>query len=96
MMLLNPYRFAASGGGGGGGATVTDGLVLHLDPASYSSGQVWANSVASPADGAAQTDHDYGLGSTTGSADSNDPTHAGSYWLFGGDDYFTAARQART
>lgn len=74
-------------------AHVTDGLVLMLDPAGYSSGQVWANSVASPADGAAQTAHDYNLGSS-GSAEGSDPTHAGTYWLFGGDDYFTAAASA--
>ena len=79
----------------GGGAIVTDGLVLHLDPASYSSGQVWANSVTGPADGAAQTAYDYHLGSTS-SADSNDPTHSSSYWAFDGDDYFTAAAAATT
>ena len=88
--IINPFVFAAAGGGG---SSVTSGLVLSLDPASYSSGQTWANDVASPADGSGQTAYDFYLGSTS-SADGNDPTHSGDYWTFGGDDYFTAASAA--
>lgn len=65
-------------------AYVTDGLVFMLDPASYSSGQMWGSAP-----------YDFHLGASS-SAESSDPTHNGTYWAFDGGDYFTAASAATT
>lgn len=62
--------------------------------ASYGgSGQTWANLIASPADGAAQTDYDFFLGAD-GDVSTDDPTFTGTagsntaYWAMdGGDDW---------
>lgn len=72
--------------------------VLDLDAtiaASYSgSGQVWANLIVSPADGAAQTDYDMYLGAGSGSS-TDDPTFTGSaddpaaYFAMDGGDHFS-------
>ncbi len=85
-----------------GGATYLDSVLAStccdLDAtiaASYGgSGQTWSNLIASPADGATQTDYDFWLGAGSGSA-SNDPTFTGSagdpaaYFSLDGGDYFT-------
>lgn len=95
MILINPFVYG--GGGGGGGSITTANLVLSLDAGStvsYSgSGQVWNNTVTSPADSAAQTDYNFDLGSGTGSS-ASDPTFTGTagdgaaYWAFAGSEYF--------
>jgi len=57
------------------------------------SGQTWANLIASPADGAAQTDYDFYLGFTA-TTDGDEPTFNGTagdttaYWSFDGGDRF--------
>lgn len=66
--------------------------------ASYAGGgaQKWADIVTSPADGSAQTDYDFYLGTTSG-ATGSDPTFHGTpgnnsaseYWSFDGGDLFT-------
>lgn len=63
--------------------------------ASYSgTGQTWANLVASPNDGANQTDYDFWLGADN-TATTNDPTFngtagdSGAFWSFDGGDWFT-------
>ena len=62
--------------------------------ASYTSGQTWANLIAAPADGAAQTDYDFWLGAGSG-ASTDDPTFTGTagapaaYFLHDGGDFFT-------
>ncbi len=62
---------------------------------SYSgSGQTWANLIASPADGSAQTDNDFWLG-FTGTPSTDDPTFTGTpgdpaaYFNHDGLDYLT-------
>lgn len=61
--------------------------------ASYTSGQTWANLVAAPADGSAQTAYDFQLGATTG-AEGSDPTFVGTpgsascKFTLDGGDYF--------
>lgn len=62
--------------------------------ASYGgSGQTWANLIASPADGAAQTAYDFYLGAN-GTATTDDPTFTGTagnaaaYFSLDGGDYF--------
>jgi hypothetical protein len=79
---------------------VVASTVFDLDAtiaASYpGSGQIWANLVTAPADGAAQTAYDFWLGSTSGAA-ANDPTFNGTagsaaaYWSFDGADFFRLA-----
>ncbi|PJF23508.1 MAG: hypothetical protein CUN56_00480 [Phototrophicales bacterium] len=59
------------------------------------SGQTWSNLIASPADGAAQTDYDFYLGLGSG-ASTDDPTFTGTagdpaaYFALDGGDYFTS------
>lgn len=95
MILINPFTYGGSGGGGG--AITTANLVLSLDAGNATSyggsGQVWNNTVVTPADSAAQTDYNFDLGSGTGSSTS-DPVFTGSagsgsaYWAFAGGEYF--------
>lgn len=62
---------------------------------SYSSGQVWANTVATPADGATTSEHDWLLGRTSG-AEASDPVHtSGDRWVFTNGDRFTLAASPR-
>lgn len=74
-------RAVISGGGGTGLQDDIASACYHLDAtdsASYSgSGQTWSNLIASPHDGAAQTDFDMYLG-TTSAATATDPTFNGS------------------
>lgn len=80
--------------------SVIDSVCCDLDAtiaASYSgTGQTWANLIASPADGAAQTAYDFYLGAD-GLASTNDPTFNGTagdaaaYWGFDGGDFFQIA-----
>ncbi len=81
-----------------GGSAYLDGVlastVFDLDAtiaASYSgTGVTWANLVAAPADGAAQTDYDFYRGD--GATGTTYPTFNGSgaaaYWSFDGGDFF--------
>jgi len=94
-----------SGTVAGGGAVVSpyldgviDSTVADLDATlsdSYTSGQTWANLIASPADGAAQTDYDFYLG-VNDTATTDDPTFTGSagdsgaYFNHDGGDFFSA------
>jgi len=82
--------------GDGSLADVVASAVFDLDAtiaASYpGSGQTWANLVAAPADGSAQTAYDFFRGD--GSTSTTYPTFTGSagdsaaYWSFDGGDYF--------
>lgn len=62
---------------------------------SFTSGQTWANLIASPADSAAQADYDFHLGANN-TATTDDPTFTGTagnaaaYFSHDGGDYFTA------
>ncbi|MGB0817404.1 MAG: hypothetical protein ACPGQQ_00765 [Candidatus Puniceispirillaceae bacterium] len=90
--------------GFGGGASYLDSVlastICDLDATvsdSYGgSGQTWANLIASPADGASQSDYDFYLGAGSGSS-TDDPTFNGTagdaaaYWSFDGGDYFSLA-----
>lgn len=81
------------------------GAVADLDAtlaSSYSgTGQTWANIIASPSDGAAQTDYDMNRGASNSSS-SDDPTFNGTandpaaYWSFDGGDYFSLASGTNT
>lgn len=90
----------------GGGSAYLDGVLAStccdLDAtiaASFTSGQTWANLVASPADGASQTDYDFHLGAGSGSS-TDDPTFTGSagsqsaYFACDGGDFFTIKTMA--
>lgn len=73
----------------------SNGLVAVHDAWDYVSGQVWANSIASPADGSNQTDYDFYLGAS-GSSEGSDPTlvdggTALAHFNFGGSQYFDFA-----
>lgn len=75
---------------------ITEGIVAVLDAQSYSSGQLWDNQVASPADGSAQTDYDFWLG-TEETVTARDPTFqnlglVSAYAAFDGNDLFTLAK----
>lgn len=56
----------------------------------YSSGQTWANQIAAPSDGSAQTDSDVFLGAD-GNPGANDPVFEDNHWTFDGAQFFTAA-----
>lgn len=71
----------------------TNGLLLSLDAAAYSGGQVWENEVYSPADLSPPTSYNWLLGGGTGS-EASDPTAMnvgadGAYFSLDGGDYFT-------
>lgn len=69
--------------------------------ASFTSGQTWANLIASPSDGDAQTAYDFFLG-VDGSASTDDPTFTGSagdsasYFLMDGGDQFFGQSSGET
>jgi hypothetical protein len=81
------------------------GAVIDLDAtltASYpGTGQTWSNIIASPADGAGQTDYDMVRGSSS-SASTDDPAFNGTandpaaYWSFDGGDYLSLASGTNT
>lgn len=85
-------------GAAGGQSPYLDGVLpstcCDLDATiadSYTSGQTWANLIASPADGAGQTDYDFYLGAD-GSVSTDDPTFtgtpgdSGAYFAYDGGD----------
>lgn len=87
---------APSGGGGEPAgcdclADVIDSVVFELDATdadSYSgSGTTWANLIASPADGAGQTDYDF---TNTGYTFNGTAGDAAAYWSTDGGDYFSS------
>lgn len=83
--------FIDDASGGGGDDYVTDGLLCYLDAANASSypgsGEIWANLVAEPADGEAQTAYDYALGQGSGGVTDN-PTFVGTAGVNGAHFYF--------
>jgi hypothetical protein len=87
--LLNPYRF----GGGGAGSIVTAGLVMHLDAGNSSSfpgtGTIWANLVASPADGSGQADYDWTRGTGPAFNGSAGGMSAAEYFSTSGNEFFS-------
>lgn len=79
-------------------------VIFDLDAtqaASFTSGQTWANLIASPADGESQTAYDFFLG-IDGSSSSDDPTFTGSagdsgaYFEMDGGDFFALKSGANT
>jgi hypothetical protein len=91
-------------GGGLVSASLPASAVFDVDAtqaASYTSGQTWANLIAAPADGSAQTAYDFHLGKTSSPA-TDDPTFTGtagdasSYFALDGGDMFTLASQVNT
>lgn len=75
---------------------ITEGIVAVLDAKTYSAGQLWTNQIASPADGSAQADYDFWLG-TEETVTARDPVfqNTGSdnaYAVFDGNDLFTLAK----
>ena len=80
--------------GGGGGAL--PGLVAMFHAGNYSSGQLWTNEVAAPADGSLQADHDWWLGRSD-AADGFDPTFTAgppAYFTGSGGKIFSQAKAA--
>lgn len=98
-MFTFPIGHFSSGDGGGGSYLdeVLASTCCDLDAtisASYGgSGQTWANLIASPADGSAQTGYDFHLG-TDDSSSTDDPTFSGSpgddaaFFSHDGGDWF--------
>lgn len=93
-------RAVISGGGGGlqDDVASTCFVLEASNSSSYSgSGQTWSNVIASPADGAAQSDYDLYRGNGSGSS-TDDPAFtgtagvAGAYWLFDGGDFFISTQ----
>lgn len=95
MRGIGRYDHAVSAGGGASTlADIHSSACCELDATrsdSYSgSGTTWANRIASPADGAAQTDWDFDTSTISGS----NPTFTGSagsssaYWALDGNDCF--------
>lgn len=85
-MLLNPFWSGSAGGG-----IISAGLEFDLNARIYGSTQTWANQVASPASGAAQTAYDFYLG-LDGSGGADDPTYsavAPAAFTGDGAQYFT-------
>lgn len=66
------------------------GPVIELDATTYTSGQTWANTIATPGDGSGQTAYDYMLGGST-SAEGSDPTFVSgvAHFSFDGGDCLT-------
>ena len=107
--IINPFRFCGDSGGEAGGSSYLDGVIssvcCDLDATisgSYGgSGQSWANLISAPADGSAQTDYDFYLGSDA-STSTNDPTFTGTadtpsaYFSLDGGDYFTCTTSSGT
>ncbi|HEY8191003.1 MAG TPA: hypothetical protein VIG74_01160 [Alphaproteobacteria bacterium] len=104
-MVFIPSAVTRKPGGTASLATVIASCVFDLDATmttSYGgSGQTWANLIAAPADGAAQTDYDFYLGATN-SATTDDPTFNGSagnpaaYFSFDGGDRFSIKSGSNT
>lgn len=69
---------------------VLPGPVIELDATTYTTGQTWANTIATPGDGSGQTAYDYMLGASTG-AEGSDPTFVSgvAHFSFDGGDYLT-------
>lgn len=66
-----------------------NGNVTFWDGKIYDGTQTWANQVAVPTDGSAQTDADAFLGAT-GSAAGDDPSYSLNKWNLGGAQFFKA------
>lgn len=78
------------GGGGGTEGEIVEGMCYLWDAKLYTTGQTWANSIVTPADGSAQTASDVYLGNTN-SSETRDPTFEGnSFLMVLDDDMFTA------
>lgn len=96
-MLTFPVGYLSSSNGVDALDSVLSSVCCDLDATiadSYGgSGQTWANLIASPADGAGQTDYDFFRG-VDGSSSTDDPTFTGTagndaaYWLHDGGDFF--------
>lgn len=104
-MVFIPSATIHKPGGLSSMAGVVASCVFDLDAtigASYGgSGQTWANLVAAPADGAAQTDYDFYLGADN-TATTDDPAFNGSagspsaYFSFDGGDRFSIKAGSNT
>lgn len=60
-----------------------------LDALDYVSGETWANTVATPSDGASKTDYDFWLGND-GTTSGAEPTHSTGKFTLDGSDHFAA------
>lgn len=92
---------SGGGEGGGGGDPFPASVAVNIDldatiAASFDDGvdaQKWLNLIASPSDGAAQSDYDFYRGAD-GSSSTDDPTHTGTvgdaaaYFAMDGGDFF--------
>ena len=108
-MLTFPASYIKSsgegGGGGGGGDPFPASVAVNVDldatmAASFDDGvddQKWFNMIASPSDGAAQSDYDFYLGAD-GNSSTDDPTFTGTvgdaaaYLAMDGGDFLKLAK----
>lgn len=88
-MLLNLGRASVVASGPALLSSVIPSACADLSAAiGYTSGETWANLLPTPADGQAQTDYDFWLG-TDGTADAANPTYSSGKFTLDGGDWFT-------
>lgn len=93
MMIGIGIGISARNRGGGSSSNQWSDAVSAFLASSYSSGQVWGNSISTPADGSTQAAHDFYLGETS-SVEANDPAISSGPpvgWVFSSGDRMSLA-----